>query len=69
MAAGCGHGQKTVELVCDVLRAQGHEDVRLEALMVRDLAAAERRRFPGSPTVRVTGTDIDPDAPASVGIG
>ena len=30
---------------------------------------AERHRFPGSPTVRINGVDIDPGAPASVGVG
>lgn len=69
MAPGCGHGQLTVELVRAVLDSARLEDVRLETLAVRDLAEAERRRFPGSPTVRINGNDIEPGAPAGVGLG
>ena len=39
----------------------------LEALVVQDEADAEHRPFPGSPTVRINGVDIDPEAPAGVG--
>jgi glutaredoxin len=68
MSPGCGHGQQTVELVRDVLDALAH-DFRLETVVVQNQGDAERRRFPGSPTIRINGNDVDPDAPAGVGVG
>ncbi len=69
VAPGCAHGRKTVGLVRDVLRALGHEDVAVVTVAVADDAGAEQLRFPGSPTVRVNGDDIDPDAPTRIGVG
>jgi len=36
---------------------------------VESVEAAERERFLGSPTVRVDGGDVDPDAPARTDFG
>ena len=36
--------------------------MRVEEVEVRDEADAERLRFIGSPTIRVDGADIEPDA-------
>lgn len=44
-------------------------EARLETVVVQDLEEAERKRFPGSPTVRINGMDIDPEVPAGVGVG
>jgi hypothetical protein len=68
MTPECRHGQRTFRLVREVLSALA-PDVRVEAIVVQDQCEAERHRFPGSPTVRINGTDIDPAAPASVGVG
>lgn len=59
--AGCPHGPATVERTREVLAALGAaaEIVEVE---VRDGAHAARLRFPGSPTVRVDGVDLEPDA-------
>lgn len=39
----------------------------LHTTLIADLAAAERARFPGSPTVRVDGRDVEPGSePAEV---
>lgn len=61
--SGCPHGEATLERTLDVLSAL---DARAEVseVDVRDHADAVRRRFPGSPTVRVDGTDIEPAAEA-----
>jgi hypothetical protein len=37
-------------------------DADVRATMISDRAAAERARFVGSPTVRVNGHDVDPQA-------
>jgi hypothetical protein len=68
MSSGCGHGEKTVELVRDVLRTL-RPDARLETAIVATAAEAQRLAFPGSPTVRINGVDIDPVPPGGVGLG
>ena len=35
-------------------------DAEVRTILVADQAAAERARFPGSPTVRVAGRDVEP---------
>jgi hypothetical protein len=68
MSPGCGHGQKTVELVRDVLR-ELRPGARLETVLVATTTEAQRLAFPGSPTVRIDGVDIDPGPPEGVGLG
>ena len=68
MSPGCGHGARALEVVGDVVgqRAPGAE---IETITVATLEDAARWSFPGSPTVRVDGIDIDPEAPTGVGLG
>jgi hypothetical protein len=68
MTPACGHGQRALLLVREVLNALA-PDMRLETVVVQDQREAERHRFPGSPTVRINGIDIDPAAPTGVGVG
>jgi hypothetical protein len=68
MSPGCGHGQKTLDLVREVL-SELAPDARTEVVTVATLDEAERRAFRGSPTVLVDGTDIDPGPPGGVGLG
>ena len=68
MSPGCGHGARARELVADVVRqlAPGAE---VETVTVATMADATRWSFPGSPTIRVDGLDIDAEAPTGVGLG
>lgn len=68
MSPGCGHGTRTLELLREVIPevAPGAE---VETVTVETFVDAERLAFPGSPTVRVNGKDIDPSAPRDVGLG
>lgn len=59
--AGCPHREVTVARTRDVLSALGVQ-AELCEVEVRDQADAARLRFPGSPTVRFDGIDVDPDA-------
>jgi hypothetical protein len=68
MTPRCGHGQQAVGLVSEILGRLAPQ-VRLEAVVVVDQADAERLKFPGSPTVRVNGTDIDPGSVGGIGVG
>jgi hypothetical protein len=51
-----------VRRVCGDLGGQA----QLRVVQVNDQAAAERRRFLGSPTIRVDGRDIEPGADGNV---
>jgi hypothetical protein len=68
MSPGCGHGARALELAADVVRqlAPGAE---VETVSVATMEDAIRWSFPGSPTIRVDGEDIDPEAPRGVGLG
>ncbi len=68
MSPGCGHGARALELVADVV-GQSAPGAQIETITVATLEDAARWSFPGSPTVRVDGLDIDPEAPAGVGLG
>ena len=58
---GCPHAQPTVDLVrAIVAETDGAVDVREVIITSEDDAL--RLRFLGSPTVRVDGQDVDPDA-------
>ena len=68
MSPGCGHGERALELVADVLR-QSAPGTEIETTLVATAEDAARLSFPGSPTIRVNGLDIDPQAPTDVGLG
>ena len=68
MSPGCGHGARARELVADVVR-QMAPGAEVETVTVATMADATRWSFPGSPTIRVDGLDIDPEAPSGVGLG
>ena len=68
MSPGCGHGARALEIVADVV-GQSAPGAAVETISVATLEDAARWSFPGSPTIRVDGNDIDPEAPAGVGLG
>ena len=55
----CPHYQGTLALV-DRVRAELGIDTELRISLILDQDAAEQARFPGSPTVRVDGRDVEP---------
>jgi hypothetical protein len=57
--AGCPSTPEAEELLEDVLRTRDLE-VEIERREVRTQQEAEASRFPGSPTIRVDGRDVDP---------
>ncbi len=68
MSPACGYGEATLDLVRDVLQ-ELNSDAQLDVVTVATTAQAEIFAFPGSPTVRVEGVDIDPRSPGGVGLG
>ncbi len=61
---GCPNWQKTLEDIDAVLQ-ENHMPVEIELVKVTSAEEAEHLAFPGSPTVRVDGVDIEPDAPTT----
>jgi hypothetical protein len=59
----CPHCAGAVALV-ERVRAELGIDAELRTGVVGDRAAAERARFPGSPTIRVDGRDVEPASPS-----
>jgi hypothetical protein len=55
----CPHYPATLALV-ERLRAELGIDAELRPSLILDQVAAEQTRFPGSPTVRVDGRDVEP---------
>jgi hypothetical protein len=56
---GCPNYRGTLGLV-EQVRAELGIDAELRTTPILDEAAAEQVRFPGSPTVRVDGRDVEP---------
>jgi hypothetical protein len=54
----CPHYAAALALV-ERVRAELGIDAELRTILIGDQAAAERARFPGSPTIRVDGRDVD----------
>jgi mercuric ion transport protein len=59
--ADCPHHRPAVERVREVLRNAGRTGV-MEEVEIRSNADAQRWRFVGSPSVRVNGLDVEPEA-------
>lgn len=59
--SGCPNAEPTHRRLAGLLKSRGRSD-RIERVRVRDEQDAVRRRFVGSPTVRIDGEDIEPGA-------
>jgi len=57
---GCPSHPEARDLLDEVLAERG-VDVEVRVREVHTQAEAEELRFPGSPTIRVDGRDVDPD--------
>lgn len=55
----CPNHEATFALLRDVLRERGIDET-VERIEVPDLETGERTKFPGSPTIRIDGVDIEP---------
>ena len=61
---GCSHWEAALEELQDLLGAKGVED-EIGVVRVSSNDEADRLRFPGSPTIRINGEDVEPEAPSS----
>lgn len=58
---GCPNFRPAVERLKAVLR-EGRVAADIDEIEIKDEAAARRCRFPGSPTIRINGLDVDTSA-------
>lgn len=63
---GCPNVRPAVERLKFVLQGEGVAD-EITEIEIEDEAAARKLQFPGSPTIRINGRDIDPDAGKGTG--
>ena len=63
----CRNCQPALDRVRQVLRSEG-VDARVEEVLVAEEAAARSLHFPGSPTVRVNGVDVEPSGQSDFGL-
>ncbi len=61
VAPGCASRQQTEELVAKLL-AQTSVRASVKTIVVEDAEQAAATRFLGSPSVRVNGIDVEPEA-------
>jgi len=61
IAPGCASRKQTEELVADLL-AHAAVEADITTIVVGDAEQARKTRFIGSPSVRVNGVDVEPDA-------
>ena len=57
--AGCANHEPARAMLRDVV-ARIAPDTTIEDVDASEVAIAERLRFPGSPTIRVDGVDVEP---------
>ena len=65
--AGCANAEATLPLLQEVVDALLPE-VGVQQILVRDEAHALELAFPGSPTIRVDGVDLEGKGLAGVGL-
>jgi hypothetical protein len=58
---GCPNHKPTVDLVREVVEEMGHS-AEIREVSVETAEEADHKRFLGSPSVRVNGRDIEPEA-------
>jgi len=61
VAPGCGSRQQTEELVAKLL-VETSIEANVETVVVEEIEQAAQFRFLGSPSVRVNGIDVEPEA-------
>ena len=56
----CPNHHVAERMVSQIL-AELELDVAIERIQISDVDAGSRFKFPGSPTIRIDGTDVEPD--------
>ena len=64
----CPSSERALELLHEEVAAAGFDPRRVEAVEVTSEAEAQRHSFPGSPTIRIDGVDVDRDGASDFGL-
>jgi hypothetical protein len=59
----CPSWERALQILREELEAAGIDEEGLRVTEIASEEEAERHRFPGSPTIRVRGSDIQPPGP------
>lgn len=65
---GCPSAEEAIEIVREEMGTAGIEPEQLRVREIRDHAEAEREAFPGSPTIRVDGRDVNDPGQDPIGL-
>jgi hypothetical protein len=57
--AGCPNHAVAVQRLREILSAEGFQ-AHVSEVLVNDTAMAQSLKFPGSPTIRINGHDVEP---------
>ena len=66
--SGCPSWERAVEIVREEMVALEMDPEALDVREIDSEATAERERFPGSPTVRIDGRDLQPPGENPIGL-
>lgn len=66
--AGCPSWEQALHLVREEMAAAGLDPELLEVRELRSDEEAERERFPGSPTIRIEGRDVQDPGEEPIGL-
>ena len=66
--SGCPNHPPVIKTIAEVLREYGLQE-QITEINVTDSDHAVALEFPGSPTIRIDGTDIEPDLPQTNSYG
>ncbi len=61
---GCPSTEKALEDLREALAAEGLDPDAIDVRAISSDEEAERERFPGSPTIRIDGRDVQPEVAA-----
>jgi len=64
----CPYWKEALKTLVEVIN-EYKIDAELKAITIGGLRKAEKYKFPGSPTIRINGVDIDPKHTESIGLG
>jgi hypothetical protein len=64
---GCPSWERALGMLRGAMREAGLDPGAVEVIEIRDDADAARLGFPGSPTIRVDGRDVQPPGPEEPG--
>jgi len=64
----CPYWKEALKTIIEIIN-EYKIDAELKAITIGGIRKAEKYSFPGSPTIRINGVDIDPKYKGGIGLG